>query len=196
MPRLAATLITIGGRYAWAHIVIVAAPGCAPKDLAHDRSPLGPVRCNALAVQAIGNEMTHLVRNRVVQEVLGVLLQQSVINAYGVLAGIRHGRRHPAEIEGQEGTLKAALEINFGTTVAGLDRVANQRFERFRCVGGVAEFKSKRFLGQRGVVRHAPILTRSGLFSAPAGRHDNPLTPARSAGGWSSQTARIAPRVH
>ena len=63
-----------------------------PIDFAHDRGPLHAMRRDALAVHAIGDEMTHLMRDGVEQKVIGVLIQLA-FNLRGMAAAVAYPRR-------------------------------------------------------------------------------------------------------
>lgn len=96
-----------------------------PVDFAHDRGPLRAMRRDALAMQAIGDEMTHFMRDGVEQEVFGVSIQQAAVDANRVSGRVGDGRRHPAQVENELGALETTLKMNFGATQAGIDRGAH-----------------------------------------------------------------------
>ena len=127
MLGVAAAAVAVRRRHARAHVVLMAARGCEPEDLAHDRGPLVAVGCDAAAVQAVGEQVTHLVRDRVAQEIRGIVLEQAAVEADDVAVGVRHRRRHAAQIEGETRALETALEMNFGAAVACLDGGLQER---------------------------------------------------------------------
>ena len=74
--------------------------------------------------------MTHLVRDRVAQEIRSIVLEQAAVEADDVAGGVRHRRRHAAQIEGETRALETALEMNFGAAVACLDGGLQERLDR------------------------------------------------------------------
>ena len=82
---------------------------------------------DAAAVQAAGEQVADLVRDRVAQEIRGIALEQAAVEADDVAVGVRHRGRHAAQVEGEAGALEAALEMGFGAAVARLDGGLQQR---------------------------------------------------------------------
>ena len=113
----------------------MAARGREPEDLAHDRGPLVAVGRDAATVQAAGEQVTHLVRDRVAQEIRGIALEQAAVEADDVAVGVRHRGRHATQVESETWALETAPEMNFGAAVARLDGGLQQRLAgRWRAV--------------------------------------------------------------
>jgi len=64
-------------------------------------------------------------RDGVEQKVFGVLIQQAAVDANGISGRVGDGGCHPAQVEGELGTLEATLEMNLGAAKAGVDRGAH-----------------------------------------------------------------------